>query len=81
METFSMSAIIEVNGIRATINGYQWTSSNKDLEQTLNLMLDPYGPSGADPNPDATAAQAAIDKLGGKLIRFDKDTSRPGTVH
>lgn len=76
-----MSATIQVNGTKATITDYQWTSSDEDLMKTLNALLDPRGPSGADPNPDLTAAQAAIDRLGGELIRFDEIDTPPGTIH
>lgn len=72
---------IEIGGIEATIENYEWTSKNKKLESLLNTMLDPLGPSGADPYPDLTAAQAAVDRLGGRVVEYDKPTDYPkGTV-
>lgn len=58
---------VKIAGITARINEYVWTSDNKDLEKLLNSMLDPEGPSGADPNPDYTAAMQAIEALGGEI--------------
>lgn len=66
---------------KATIDGYEWTSDDKIFEDLLNTMLDPYGPSGADPNPDLTAAQAAVKQIGGKIISFDEVENVPGRIY
>ena len=55
----------------AVIDGYQWASKDKKLEEALNLMLDPDGPSGADPRPDWNAAKEAIKRLGGEIIKSE----------
>ena len=63
-----MSVTMSVAGKEAVIDGYVWASDDELLEQFLNSMLDPGGPSGADPNPDLNAAIDAAGKLGGKVI-------------
>ena len=76
-----MSATVAIGGERATIDGYEWTSDNQALEDLLNAMLDPLGPSGADPNPSMTAAQEAVKRLGGEVVRFDKPEFDPEAVY
>lgn len=76
-----MSATVIIGGERATIDGYEWTSDNQALEDLLNAMLDPLGPSGADPNPSLTAAQEAVKRLGGEVVRFDKPKFDPEAVY
>jgi len=72
---------IVVGDTEATIDGYKWSSKDKKLAELLNVMLDPLGPSGADPYPGLTAAQEAVDKLGGEVVEYDKPTDYPkGTV-
>jgi len=63
-----MSVTIQVLKERATIDGYRWTGADPSLVELLNAMLDQYGPSGADPNPDLTAAKVAAEELGGEII-------------
>ena len=72
---------LETGQPTATIDGYEWTSDDKNLAEYLNTMLDPLGPSGADPNPDLTAAQEAVKELGGKVVLFDEVESVPGRVY
>lgn len=67
-----MAVTIELtNGITATINGYQWSSSVPALAQFLNEDLPIRGPSGADADPDFVEAQRACKQWGGKVIRHD----------
>ena len=68
-----MSVTIRTIQDMATIDGYEWTGDNAQLVDLLNSMLAPYGPSGADPNPDMTAAQAAIDSIGGEIVDINQD--------
>lgn len=63
-----MSAKVRIYGYEASISGLKWTCSNKPLEELLNSMREPLGPSGADPDPDYTAAMRAIEELGGELL-------------
>lgn len=76
-----MAATVRIGGATATIDGYEWTTSNPTLKRMLDKLLDPNGPSGADPNPDHTAALAAIDKLGGTLVRFDEAEFDPNVKY
>lgn len=76
-----MTAIVEINGTRAVIRDYVWHSTDKALETVLNTLLDPLGPSGADPNPDATAAEEAVKRLGGRVISADETESEDGVVY
>jgi hypothetical protein len=71
MEYRDMSATIKAGELTATIAGYKWTSENEEFARLLNAQLDPNGPSGADPNPDYTAAMRIAEYLGGRVIRFD----------
>ena len=63
-----MSATIAVQRQRATIDNYRWTGDSAALVELLNARLDPYGPSGADPNPDLSAAIRIADELGGEVV-------------
>jgi hypothetical protein len=45
---------VNIAGDIATIDGYEWQSDNESLQELLNAMLHPSGPSGADPYPDLT---------------------------
>ena len=76
-----MSAIIRIDLIEATIADYRWTSKNKVLADMLNAMLDPLGPSGADPNPDGTAAIEAAEMLGAELVSVAPVDFNPRTVY
>lgn len=66
-----MAATIKVLNWTATIDAYQWTSTNGALARLLNAMLPTWGPSGADPNPDYTAARQAAEKLSGEVVAYD----------
>jgi len=62
----------------AVIDGWQWASKNTKLEAYLNARLDPDGPSGADPQPERTAVDRAIEALGGgKIIKEDQGPPPP----
>ena len=67
--------------LKATLDGYERSSDDKRFEDLLNTMFNPYGPSGADPNPDLTAAQAAVKELGGKVISFDEVENVLGGIY
>lgn len=47
--------VIRTMGVEASIEGYSWYCQDRDVEAMLRATLDPDGPSGSDPNPDATA--------------------------
>ena len=75
-----MAATIKVLNWTATIDAYQWASANENLARLLNAMLPTWGPSGADPNPDYTAARQAAEVLGGKVVAYDDLIRDPKNV-
>ena len=72
-----MPVVVEIGGEKAEINDYKWTSEDKVLQGLLNSMIDPIGPSGADPYPDLTAADDAVKRLGGKVVEIPKQEPLP----
>lgn len=72
---------VNIAGDIATIDGYEWQSDNESLQELLNAMLHPSGPSGADPYPDLTAAEAAIAKLGGEVTHADEVEYVEGRIY
>jgi hypothetical protein len=61
-----------LDDIEATIEDYEWRSSDARIASSLRQFLPLYGPSGADPDPDRTVAEAAIATLGGEIIQADE---------
>lgn len=76
-----MRATIEMGGARATIENWHWTSRRQVLADVLNRMLDPIGPSGADPAPNYHAALEAIERLGGKILDYELPEYVHGRVY
>ena len=60
---------------------YRWRSDDAQLESLLNVMLSEYGPSGADPHPAGTAAAAAVEKLGGRILKDTPPPRRAGVIY
>lgn len=76
-----MAATIELtNGIIATIDKYKWSSDTPQVAQTFTNLLPPT-PRSFDPNPDLTAAQEIVDRLGGKVVRFDQTPFDPKVIY
>ena len=74
-----MRATVQLGGMQATIEDWNWTGEDRQLVAVLNAMLDPNGPSGGDPAPNTHEARRVIGLLGGEVIDFelppyDKDT-------
>ena len=76
-----MSATAKIAGQGVVIDGYRWAGEDDALVGLLNAMLDPGGPSGADPNPDLHAAQAAVEALGGEVVSYDPTEWEEGVVY
>ena len=76
-----MAAVVEINGMRAKIDGYRWVSGDSQLLTVLPLLLDPLGPSGSDPNPDYHAALAAVEALGGEVVSYDQSEYVEGRIY
>ncbi len=66
-----MTTTIRIWSQAAAIDGWLWTGQDQPLVDMLNAMLDPLGPSGADPAPDYHAALAAIEQFGGEVLSFE----------
>jgi len=76
-----MSATIQIGLIEATVDGYRWECKEHWLKRVLNAMLDPHGPSGADPNPDLHAAREAVKVFGGQIVSYDETEYDPGAIY
>ena len=76
-----MNATIELAGMQATIDGWNWTGSDEGLVALLNAMLDPDGPSGADPAPNTHEARRVAELLGGKVLEFELPEYDPEAVY
>jgi len=76
-----MSATIRIENVEATISEYVWSCEDATLKAVLNGLLDPLGPSGADPAPDLHAAQAAVEALGGEVVSYDEVDFVKGRVY
>ena len=76
-----MAATINIYGLMATADGYEWECRDPVTKALLDTLLDPAGPSGADPNPDYHLALAAIEEFGAEMVRFDDTEWEPGLVY
>lgn len=77
-----MSATVEILNKKYTITDYKWSGPEKAIVDMLTSFLKPNGPSGSDPNPDATAAQNVVDELAiTRMVRFDKLDYVPSRVY
>jgi hypothetical protein len=73
-----MITIVNTNGDQYTFNdeAYLWVSeTDPDTAALLTDMLNPAGPSGADPDPEFTIAQEALTFLGGgEVVSYERPT-------
>ena len=76
-----MSATINTHLGQATCTNYHWEADNETLAKYLNVLLDPNGPSGSDPNPDLTAARVAVNEIGAKIVDYDDLEAVPGRIY
>jgi len=77
-----MAATVRIRGFVAKItNELIWECSDSVMRKLLNSMVDPDGPSGADPNPPLTVADQVIAVLGGKIVSFDEEPYDPDVVY
>jgi len=70
-----------IMGVEAQVENWVWSCENTLLENYLNIMRDPLGPSGADPYPDLTLAESAVERLGGKILKYDELEHVEGRVY
>jgi hypothetical protein len=77
-----MAVIIQVGQSTATVKNREWTSKDKELLRRLVGLLARYTSTGADPWPDWTIANQAVDELGGKVIgQTDPPKTVPGRIY
>jgi len=76
-----MNASIELAGMQATIDGWEWKGEDEQFIARLNSMLDPDGPSGADPAPNTHEARRVAELLGGKVLEFELPEYDPEAVY
>lgn len=62
---------LDISGTKATLQRGRWTCTHKVIERYLNSLIDPLGPSGADPYPELTIAKEAARRLRGTIISLD----------
>ena len=76
-----MNATVELAGMTATIEGWEWTGKDKRFVSLLNSMRDPYGPSGGDPAPNTHEARRVATLLGAEVVEFELPSYEKGTVY
>lgn len=76
-----MTVRISLGGIDASVDSYEWISTDAALEEILNARRDPLGPSPSDPDCDYTLARAAILALGGQIISADEPGYEDNVVY
>lgn len=64
-----MTATINVHGIIATVSDGVWDCREESIRETLMLTMEPI--AGDDPDPDLTAANRAVELLGGSVTEND----------
>jgi len=76
-----MAAKAKIRGVIAIADGYEWQCDDEALKMLLDTLIDPLGPSGADPNPDYTLAKQAVEKFGGELLEYDETEYVEGRIY
>ena len=65
---------LRLHNKQAIIQDWEIVCEDDILRRWLESLRDPLGPSGADPYPDLTLAQMAVDRIGGEIVQFDPPT-------
>lgn len=76
-----MSATILMNGKVASIVDWRWESEDVALAKYLNSLLDPYGPSPSNPQPDINEAHRVVELFGGEVLKEVPSISEPDVVY
>jgi len=66
-----MAATVQIGGSRATIENGQWRSDDATLLSLLNSVQGLMPKQAGVLNPDARAAQHAVEQLGGEVESTD----------
>ena len=77
-----MAATIELDGIRATVDGWKWKCIEEpEIESALNSVTPAGGAGGEVANPDEWLARRACDIFGGTMVSSDPTDSVKGEIH
>jgi len=80
-----MATIVTLNGVKAALStdGSGWRSENPEVQKALNEILEMVRDdiSGADPDPELTIAQAAVDQLGAVIVVHDEPEFDPKAIY
>lgn len=73
---------IEINGVRATIEGRIWRAARPSVAQALNDDVAVRPATFAyEPWPDMAIAQEAIQRYGGRIVRQAKPAFVEGRIY
>jgi hypothetical protein len=70
-----LAVTIRVRGRLATVSGFRWRCRDVALRLALTDTLPELSARDYHPDPDYEAAMAAIEALGGELVRHDDPTA------
>jgi len=73
---------VQIAGQECRMDDGEWTSRNPVLQRTLRVFHRDWmakGPHGQDPDPDLSAAEAAVKAMNGKILSLDAHVS-PETI-
>lgn len=73
--------IVEIGGHRATIVGRMWTCDSETLRGILQSDADITELPAADPFPDLTIAQAAVETYGGRIVEQKPPAMEDGVIY
>ena len=72
---------VEIGGMSATAEGYEWTRGDSDLLAILRQDLQIRIAEGYDPFPALTIATEAISRYGGRIVRQEPPEYVEGRVY
>lgn len=72
---------VEIGGVRAVAEGYQWTSGDARLLRTLRGNAAVFGWAAYEPFPALTLARDAVSRYGGRIVRQQPPEYAPGRVY
>jgi hypothetical protein len=77
-----MSASIKLPfDVEATLTDGIWTCADAEMQELLQRTFPLWKRSGADPNPERTAAEFAVSLFGGAVVSVDPIVFDPTVVY
>lgn len=73
--------IVEIGGHRATIVGGRWGCESEAIRAILQSDADITELPAADPFPDLTIAQAAVETYGGRIVEQKPPAMEDGVIY